>query len=139
MSPALRYVVTASVLTLIPIGWHFGTVFGYWGEAPVTRADFFIRLGVIVAISIVANIIVSILMASSSGEEEFEPDEREKKVLQRAELSGYYVLAAGVVITIWFVFTPLTPMQTANALLASFALSEVFKLLVGVYFLRTGV
>jgi len=139
MSPALRYIVIATVFTLVPIAWHFGTVFEYWGTAPETRSGFFIRLGVIIALTIIANIVLSILMASTTGEDEFVPDEREKQILQKAELGGYYLLAAGVVVTIWLVFTPLTPMQTANALLGAFALSELFKLIVGVYFLRRGV
>jgi len=97
------------------------------------------RLGVIIALTVIANIVISILLASTAGDDEFQPDEREKQILQKAELGGYYLLAAGVLLTMWFVFMPLTPMQTANALLGSFALSEIFKIFVGVYFLRRGV
>ena len=139
MSPAFRYTALVTFVSLLPIAWHFGTVLGYWGSPPETRPELFIRLGVFIGVTIIGSVITAILMAAASGEDEFEPDEREKLILRKAELTGYYVLAAGAVMIMWFVFTPLTPMQTANALIGAFALSEVVKIVAGFFFLKRGV
>lgn len=138
MSPAFRYTALITVLSLIPIGWHFGTVLGLWGTAPNTRTAFFIRTGILIGLGIVVSIIVSIVLAAASGDGEFEPNEREKLILRKSELAGYYVLAAGVVLVMWFAFVPMTPMQIANALLAAFAISEAFKVVAGAVLFRIG-
>lgn len=139
MSPALRFIALSTMFSLIPILWHFGTVFEFWGEAPKTQTELFVRIGIFVGFAIIGSIVTSILMAIATREDDFEPDEREKQVIRKAELTGYYILAAGVVLVMWFVFKPMTPMQTANALLAAFAISEVTKVFAGFLFLARGV
>lgn len=140
MSPALRFPMMISIFCLIAILWHFGTVFELWGHAPETRADFFIRIGIIIATSIVGSIIGGIIMGIASDKEEaFEPDEREIQIERKAELIGYYSLAAAICILMWHVFDPMTPMQVANALLGAFAHSELIKLLATFVLLRRGV
>ncbi len=139
MSPAMRFTTIVTLISFIPIGWHFGTVFELWGSAPETRTDFFIRIGIIIVGSIIGSIVGAIAMAIASGKDEFEPDEREKLVLRRAELFGYYFLAACICFLMWHVFDPMTPMQIANALLGAFALSEIVKLVAGFALLRRGV
>lgn len=138
MSPALRFTaVTSSLITLLTF-WHFGTVLGYWGAAPATQTGLFIRIGIFVGITIFGSIVLAVLTAMVSDVEEFEPDEREKVILQKTEQAGHLALAAGVVVVIWFVFTPLTPMQTANALLAAIVFGEIAKLLAGLFYLVRG-
>ncbi len=140
MSPAIRFTTLVTFVSFIPIIWHFGTVFEFWGHAPETRADFFIRIGIIIVASIVGSIIGIIIMGIASGkEDEFEPDEREKLIQRKAELFGYYFLAACICLLMWHVFDPMTPMQIANALLGAFALSEIAKLMATFILLRRGV
>ena len=138
MSPALSFTALASLFAQLPIIWHFGTVFGYWGAPPATRQDLFIRIGIFIVFSIVASVVAAIAMAAATGDEDFEPDEREQHILRRAELTGYYGLAVGILVIMWFVFAPWTPMQTANALIGAFALSEVIKLIAGFTYLKLG-
>lgn len=139
MSPAMRFTTLVTLISFIPIGWHFGTVFELWGSAPETRVDFFIRIGIIVIGSIVASIIGAIITTVLTGKEDFEPDEREALVLRKAELAGYYSLAACICYLMWRAFDPLSPMQIANALLAAFTWSEFVKLVAGFVLLRRGV
>lgn len=138
MSPALSFTAMSAAFALLPVIWHLGTVFGYWGTPPATRAELFIRIGIFVVVSIVASVAAAIAVAIATGEEEFEPDEREKHILQKAEMTGYYTLAFGAMLVMWFVFEPWTAMQTANALIAAFAVSELVKLFAGFVFLRLG-
>ena len=138
MSPNMSFTIWMSSLLLLPFGWHFGTVFGLWGTPPTTRAEFFIRIAIIVVLFIVASIIVAIMTASRSGDDEFEPDEREQIIVQKAERNGYYVLSVGLVYIMWVVFEPMSAMDTANALLAIICVGEIVKILSGLFYLRTG-
>lgn len=139
MSSSMRFTLIMSLLMFVPFAWHFGTVFEFWGTAPVTRADLFLRLGVIVVFAIVSAIALSIFMAARSGEDEFVPDEREHIVLQKAERNGYLALSAAVVFVIWFAFFPVGPMDIANALIFSLCLAEFVKVISGLYYLKRGV
>ena len=73
-----------------------------------------------------------------SGDDEFEPDERERLIIQRAERNGYLFLSGGLVYLMWVVFAPLTPMQVANSIIAIICLGEVVKIVSGLFYLRTG-
>lgn len=139
MSPAIRFETFVTLISFTLIGWHFGTVLELWGNAPETRVDFFIRIGIIVAGSIVASIVGVIILRLLTGEEDFEADEREALVLHKAELAGYYSLAACVCYLMWRVFDPMSPMQIANALLAAFTFSAFVKLIAAFVLLRRGV
>lgn len=138
MSPAFRFTaVTSSLITGLTL-WHFGTVLGFWGAAPQTQTGLFIRIGIFVGITVLGSIALAIFTALVSGTDEFEPDEREKLILRKTDLAGHLALASGVVVVIWFVFTPLTPMQTANALLGAIVFGEIAKLLAGAFYLVKG-
>ena len=138
MSPNMSFTLWASSVLLIPFGWHFGTVYGLWGTPPATRAEFFIRIGSIVVAFVVGSIVVAIFAAIRADEDEFEPDEREQIVIQKAERNGYYALSTGLVVLMWLVFAPMTPMDIANALLAFICIAEIVKILSGVFYLRVG-
>ncbi|MEL6693623.1 MAG: hypothetical protein AAFQ12_11420 [Pseudomonadota bacterium] len=138
MSPSMSFTVWMSGLLLLPFGWHFGTVFDLWGTPPATRAEFFIRIAIIVVLFVIASIVIAIMTASRTGDEEFEPDEREQIIVQKAERNGYYALSCGLVYIMWAVFEPMSAMDTANALLAIICFGEVVKIVSGLLYLRTG-
>ena len=138
MSPNMSFTISASVLLLIPFGWHFGTVYGFWGAPPATREEFFVRIAIIVILFIVVSFVLAIISAVRAGDDEFEPDEREAIVIQKAERNGYYALSTGLVFIMWIVFAPMSPMDIANALLATICLAEIVKILSGLFYLRVG-
>jgi hypothetical protein len=138
MSPSMNFTIWMSTVLLVPFGWHLGTVYGFWGVAPATRTELFVRIGIIVVLFIIASIVTAILSASRSGEDEFEPDEREKQIIQKAERNGYFFLSCGLVYLMWVVFAPMSPMQIANAIIVIMCLGEVVKIVSGLVYLRTG-
>ena len=46
MSPYTKMLTFLTFGLLAVFAWHFGTVFGWFGTAPGTHAEFFWRLGV---------------------------------------------------------------------------------------------
>ncbi len=130
MSPYLRTIALLSVGLLAVFGWHFATVLGFFGNAPETRFDFFIRLGVIMIGFLVVSAIAAAVTARHK-ENAIMPDEREAIIVLKVERLGGLALYAGLLIVLWFAFSPMTPMQIANAILAVVCASEFIKLLYG--------
>ncbi len=138
MSTHFKMIVFLSLGLLMVFGWHFLTVFGFLGTAPVTQTDFFIRIGLIILVFIVISVITSIMVAKKD-ENAVLPDEREEKIELKADRVGAVSLYIGLMIVMWFVFTPLTPMQVANAILAVVCVTEIIKILYGLFLLKRGV
>jgi len=137
MSRYMKFVIGAASVMLVLLGWHFGTVFGLWGAAPETQTEFFIRLGIIVTGFIIISIVSAILVGARS-DDDLEPDEREVHIVRKAERNGGYVVMAGLICLMWFVFRPMTPMQIANAALGILSLGELAKIASGLLYLRQG-
>jgi hypothetical protein len=137
MSTHFKFVVSLSVGLLILFGWHFSTVFGFLGTAPITQTEFFIRIGSIALVFIIISVITSIMVAKKDERAVF-PDEREEKIELKTDRIGAISLYIGLMIVMWLVFTPLTPMQVANALLAVVCITEIIKLTYGLFLLKTG-
>jgi len=135
MSARIRMIVGLSIGLLVIFGWHFATVFELIGTAPQTRNEFFIRLGIILVGFLVVSTVVAILQDKRDGKLNM-PDEREEAILLRTEQVGLNVVYAGLLLVIWFSFTPMTPMQIANALLAVVCVSEIAKLVFGLVALK---
>lgn len=117
MSTHLKTIYFLSLSLLGVFGWHFGTVFGLFGSAPETRMAFIIRIGGILVAFFVASVI-AFMMVAKRDEDAVLPDEREEKVELKAERNGFFAIYAGLLCLMWFVFTPMTPMQIANGILA---------------------
>jgi len=135
MSPRVRMIVGLSIGLLVIFGWHFATVFGIIGNAPQTRGEFFVRLGIIFVGFLIVSAIVAVLQDKRDGKLNM-PDEREEAILLRTEQIGLNVVYAGLILVIWFSFTPMKPMQIANALLAVVCVSEISKLVYGLLVLK---
>ena len=117
-----------TILFLLLVGWHFGTVFGLFGTAPTDLTDTMLRLAVIVGGTVISAVIVSnIIMARSKSV--MLPDEREEKIERVSEGVGVLAIYAGLLVFCWFAFTPLAPFQIVNWILAIVAVTEVIKLL----------
>lgn len=138
MSTHFKLIVFLSLGLLMAFGWHFSTVFGFLGTAPVTQADFFIRIGFIIFVFIVVSVITSIMVAKKD-ENAVLADEREEKIELKTDRIGAISLYIGLIIVMWFVFTPLAPMQVANAILAVVCVTEIIKILYGLFLLKRGV
>lgn len=137
MSAHIKTVVSLSLGLLVVFVWHFSTVLGLLGTPPQTQIEFFIRIGVIFGAFLVVSAITAGMVAQHD-EQALEPDEREEKAELRAERNGGIFVYFGMIVLMWFVFTPLTPMQTANALLAIMCLAEFVKIASGLIYLQRG-
>ncbi len=135
MSTHIKMVVFLTLGLLVIFGWHFSTVFGFLGAAPITQSDFFIRIGSIVLVFFIASVITSMMVAKKD-ENAVMADEREEQIELKTERAGVISLYIGLMIVMWFVFTPLTSMQVANAILAVVCVTEIIKLLYGLFLLK---
>ncbi len=136
MSTHMKYVFGLSLVMFLMIGWHFATVFGFLGEPPRTAAGLFLRIGLIVGAFVVLSVVTSTVLAARYGIEEIVADERETQIEIRAERNGGWAMMAGLLGLMWLAFTPLEPMQVANAALAIIAMGEAVKLATGLVLLR---
>lgn len=136
MSTHMKFVISLSLLMFLPILWHFATVLGYFGAPLQTQAEFFLRIGMIAAGFIILSIITSTIISNRLGKNEIEPDERELLIETRAERNGGWVLMAGLAGLMWFAFTPMQPMDVANAALAIIAAGEAVTIISGILYLR---
>lgn len=137
MSTYMKFIFGATSIMLLALGWHFGTVFGFWGMAPQTPIEFFVRLAVIVVGFIIIST-VSAIMVASKDEDAIEPDEREKTIVLKAERNGGFMASIGLCALMWLVFKPLSPMDIANIALAALSLAELTKIASGAIYLRQG-
>lgn len=138
MSNHIKMVVFLSIGLLIVFGWHFATVFGFIGTPPQSQTEFFLRIGVIF-VAFLALSAVTATLISAKDESEVMPDEREEKIELKAERNGSVVVYLGLLVVMWLVFTPLTPMQTANAILGVVCVAELIKIVSGLLYLKKGV
>lgn len=136
MSTHMRFVLGLSFLMFVPVLWHFATVFGYFGDAPDTRTEFFLRVGIIAGGFILLSVVTATIVSARAGKNAIEPDERERLIEIRAERNGGWILMAGLVGLMWFAFAPMEPMDVANFALAVLAIGEAIKLVSGVIYLR---
>jgi len=65
-------------------------------------------------------------------------DEREEKIGFKVDSNAFLVIYAGLICLMWFVFTPMEPMQVANAILGIICITEAFKIFIGLRYLRSG-
>ena len=137
MSTYMKFIYGATSIMLLALGWHFGTVFGFWGAAPQTPVEFFVRLAIIVVGFIIIST-VSAIMVASKDEDAIEPDERETAIVRKAERDGGYVASFGLCVMMWMAFRSLEPMALANIALAFLSLAELTKITAGAIYLRRG-
>ena len=138
MSSYVKMVFSLSLVFLAAIGWHFGTVLGWFGSPPATQAAFFWRIGII----LVGFLVLSVGCAAFLGKRDKVsplPDEREEKIDMLAERNGVLAIYAGLLVLMWFVFTPLEPMQVANGILVVVCFTEIVKLVSALFYLKRGV
>lgn len=136
MSNHMKFVFGLSTLVFLPILWHFATVFGILGEPPETRGEFFLRIGLIAAGFVIVSVITAIVMAMRDDGDGIIPDERETLIEIRAERNGGWALMVGLVVLMWFAFSPMRPMDIANAALAILAIGEAVKIVSGLIYLH---
>lgn len=137
MSTHIKMVIFLSLGLLLVFGWHFATVLGFFGSPPETQEEFFIRFGIIVATFFLFTIVTTQIIARRD-EQAIMPDEREEKAELKAERNGGLVVYLGLLLLMWFVFKPMSPMQIANGILAVFCVAELVKIGSGIYYLRKG-
>lgn len=139
MSNYIKMVIFLSSAFLLMFGWHFATVFGFLGSAPETRSEFFIRLGIMIGVFVVLSINSASLMLKKGNEDELDPDEREKIVELKAERNGSVFVMLSLIILMWFILQPMSPMAIANSILAILCIGEIIKLSTGLIYLRKGI
>ena len=94
------------------------------------------RFGLFMAAFLISSIVSFIFIAKK--EDGVKPDEREEQIGLRVERNSVLVLYAGMICLMWFVFTPMEPMQVANAILGIMCVAEAFKIATGLKYLRIG-
>ena len=132
------YLKTSNLVTvvfLIAMCWHFGTVLGLFGAAPIGQSDTFIRIGIIVGLTILVAVGMAFFHEKRQGSPLL-PDEREEKIERFSEGSGVLTIYAGLLVLAWFAFTPLSPAQFVNGILAVVTVTELVKLLVVLFLHR---
>jgi len=137
MSSHLKMVIFLSLGLLAVFAWHFATVFEIIGTSPQTRMEFFVRFGIILVLFVIASAVTAIFVGWHN-EDAVMPDEREEKIELKVDRDGLLVVYGGMVLLMWFVFTPMTPMQVANALLAIMCFAEIVKIASGLAYLHGG-
>lgn len=128
-------IVTLGFLAMLC--WHFGTVFGLFGVAPVARADIFLRVAIIVGVVMVFSFVSSLWVQKNQGAPTL-PDEREEKIERMSEMVGVLTIYAGLLCLMWFAFVPMDPVQVANGILAVVFATELAKLICTHVLLRRG-
>lgn len=136
MSIHFKTIIFCSIGLLLLFTWHFATVFGIVGSAPQTRSEFFVRFSLFMAAFLISSIVSFIFIAKK--ENGIKPDEREEQIGLRVERNSIFVLYAGMICLMWFVFIPMEPMQVANAILGIMCVAEAFKIATGLKYLRIG-
>lgn len=132
------YLKTSNSVTigfLVAMLWHFGTVAGLFGTAPLGQSDMFIRLAVIIGVTLVASVLAAHTLQKREGAPLL-PDEREEKIERVSEGVGVLTIYAGLLVLAWVAFSPLSPVQFVNGILLVVTVTELVKLLV-VLFLHT--
>lgn len=137
MSSYMKFIIGASSVMFLMLGWHFGTVLRFWGNAPETQFEFFVRLGVIIVGFIIISAVSAVLI-SAKNESAVEPDERELIIIRKAERNGGHIASVGLLSLMWFAFQPLTPMGIANVALSILCLAEFVKIASGLFYLHIG-
>lgn len=126
------YLKTSNLVTigfLAAMCWHFGTVFGLFGTPPIGQSDMFIRLGVIIGVTILTAFLAAFTIQKRQGSPLL-PDEREEKIERLSEAFGVMSIYIGLLLLAWFAFMPLSPVQFVNGILAIVSITELLKLLV---------
>jgi len=137
VSSNFKTVIFCSMGLLLLFAWHFATVFGIVGTAPETRSEFFIRFGLFMAVFFISSM-VSFALIARKDENAIQPDEREEQIGLKVDQHGFLIIYAGLIGLMWFVFTPMEPMQVANAILGIIWVTEASKLFFGFRYLRSG-
>ncbi|MEX3016240.1 hypothetical protein [Gymnodinialimonas hymeniacidonis] len=135
MTSYLRFSNAMTIGFLIVVLWHFGTVFGLFGVAPSTQTEMFVRLGVIIGVTIVTSFAGALVMQKRQGAPLL-PDEREEKIERQSEGIGVLTIYVGLLVLAWLAFAPLNPIQFVNGILAVVAVTELAKLLVVLFLHR---
>lgn len=138
MSPYQKMTLYLSIALLLAFGWHFGTVLGLFGTAPLTQGAFFARIGAILGLFVAASFVTA-LVVGRAGPRAALPDEREEWIELRAQRSGVMTLYLGLLLLAWFAFSPMTPVGFANGLLAVVCVTEIVKVLTEIYYHRRGI
>ena len=125
------YLKTSNAVTvgfLLAMCWHFGTVLGLFGVAPIGQVDLFVRLGLILGTTVVVAFIVSYVFVKKG--QPLQAEEREEKIERYSEGVGTLVIYFGFLLLVWFAFAPMSPAQCVNGLLLVVSVAELLKLLV---------
>lgn len=126
------YLKTSNAITigfLVAMLWHFGTVVGLFGMAPVGQGDMFIRLAMIIGLTVGVAIFVAMAINKRQGSPML-PDEREEKIERISEAFGVITIYIGLLVLAWCAFAPLSPMQIVNGILIVVSFTEFVKLLI---------
>lgn len=129
MSAYLKASNSVTIGFLAAMAWHFGTVLGLFGTVPIGQADMMFRLAVIVGVVIAVALIAAFTAQKRYGVLLI-PDGREEQIEHVSEGIGTVIIYAGLILLAWFAFTPLSPTQFVNGLLAVVSVAELAKLLI---------
>ena len=136
MSVRAKSTLVMLVSYLLVYGWYFSRVLVAASRGPVGDIAYSgllaAMVGVLVAVSVVANIVVA-TVARRSGADPDESDERDDLIELRGAFKGNCVLVAAVLSAMALAMVEAEPFWIAHALLGGLVLSEItracFKLL----------
>lgn len=128
MTNYFRIDVAASLFALIAGIVHLGAYWGFWWSPPETGNELFLRVGISVALIVVAVIIVASVSAATNKDAPA-GDERETRVAFKAMRNMLFAYSGGLAILFMEAFAGVsTPMNLAHAVIGIFIGAELVRL-----------
>ena len=137
MTINFRIDVTASICALLAGLIHIGAYLRWWWTPPASGSDLFWRLGISVALIVIAVIVAATVVRASNADAP-ERDERETQAGLKAAYNTAMAFSGGVTLLLIYAFTPLSPMLLAHSLIGVICVAELTRLSSLLYYLNRG-
>ena len=128
MTNFFRVDVASSLFALAVGIFHLGAYWGLWWAPPASGTELFWRIGVSVALIVIAIIIVASVSAAANKDAPA-ADERETSVQFRAMRNMLFVYSGGLAIIFMEAFADMRdPMVLAHSVIGIFIVAELIRL-----------
>lgn len=138
MTNYFRVDIAASLFAIAAGIIHLGAWFGFWWSTPISGTDLYWRVGISVALIVIAVIGVGIFSGITNRDAP-SSDEREIHISFRAMRNMLFVYSGGLAILFMEAFAGVSePMALAHSVIGIFIFAEVVRLFSLAYYARQG-
>lgn len=128
MTNFLRADIAAALFSIFAGIFHLGAYWGLWWSPPETGTEFYWRIGITVALMVMASILVGIWSAIIHKNAPAS-DEREDQVNFRTMRNSMFVYAGGLAIILMEAFADMSvPMALAHMVIGIFVVAELVRI-----------